>query len=141
MDATSAACTTVVRVKDANVFSRGNGVETTLLIGREVSGAAFTSGLTRFPPGAGAREHFHNCDEQVTILEGQAEAELDGVKEILGARDTTFIPAGKPHRFTNIGSKPLVIMSIYGADHVTRTFVTTGKTVEHLGGEDTVKPS
>jgi quercetin dioxygenase-like cupin family protein len=61
---------TVVRAKEANVFVRGNGVETTLLIGKEIAGAQFTTGLTRFPPGAGAPEHFHNCDEQVTILEG-----------------------------------------------------------------------
>jgi hypothetical protein len=54
----------------ANVFVRGNGVETTLLIGKEIAGAQFTTGLNRFPPGAGAPEHFHNCDEQVTILEG-----------------------------------------------------------------------
>jgi quercetin dioxygenase-like cupin family protein len=112
MNATSAARTTVVRVKDANVVSRGNGVETTLLIGREVFGAAFTSGLTRFPPGAGAPEHFHNCDEQVTILEGRPKPNSTASRRYWGARDTTFIPAGKPHRFTNIGSKPLVIMWI-----------------------------
>lgn len=62
--------TTVVRIEDAGVFSRGNGVETTLLIGKDNAGSRFTSGLTRFPPNSAAPLHLHNCHEQVTILEG-----------------------------------------------------------------------
>ncbi|HWW47363.1 MAG TPA: cupin domain-containing protein [Xanthobacteraceae bacterium] len=131
--------TTVVRKTDTTVFSRGNGVETTLLIGNQVAGSNFTSGLTRFPPGMGAPLHYHNCDEQVTILEGQAEFQVEDRIETLGVYDSTFIPAGKPHRFTNIGTSPLVIMWIYDAPVVTRTFAATGQTVEHLSGGDLVK--
>jgi hypothetical protein len=35
----------------------------------------------------------------------------------------------------------MLIMWIYGADHVTRTFTASGMTVEHLSGGDTVRPA
>jgi hypothetical protein len=35
----------------------------------------------------------------------------------------------------------MLIMWIYGADHVTRTSTASGMTVEHLSGGDTVRPA
>jgi quercetin dioxygenase-like cupin family protein len=129
----------IVKHGEAPAFDRGNGVATTLLVGRETApDTVFTSGTTTFPPGRGAPMHSHNCGEQVLILEGEAEVEIDGVVDRVGPRDTTYIPAGLPHRFTNIGDKPLTILWIYGATHVTRTFAATGETVEHLSGGDRV---
>ncbi|HEX2257004.1 MAG TPA: cupin domain-containing protein [Afifellaceae bacterium] len=129
----------VVKHGEAESFDRGNGVKTTLLVGREnAADTAFTSGTTTFPPGAGAPMHSHNCGEQVLIIEGQAEVEIDGKVDRVGPRDTTYIPAGLPHRFTNVGEAPLTILWIYGATQVTRTFTETGRTVEHLSGGDRV---
>ena len=82
--------------------------------------------------------HSHNCSEQVTILEGQAEVIVDGVSTILTRYDTTFIPAEKPHRFLNSGDSELTILWIYGARDVTRTFTETGETVAHLAAGDQV---
>lgn len=133
---------TIVRIEDAPVFQRGDGVVTTLLVGKgNAEGAVFTSGLTRFPPGRSAPLHSHNCGEQVILLEGEGEVEIDGEVTRLKRYDSTYIPAGKPHRFYAVGDAPMLIMWIYGADHVTRTFTETGKTVEHLSGADTVRPA
>ena len=130
---------TIVIKEDIAPFARGDGVVTHLMIGKNnAETTGFTSGLTSFPPGRNAPMHFHNCDEQVTIMEGKGEVEVDGVKTALNQYDTSYIPANKPHRFNNIGDGPLVIFWIYAARDVTRTFVETGETVDHLSPGDLV---
>jgi len=129
----------IVPYASISPFARGDGVETRLMIGRaRVDDPPFTTGTTIFPAGAAAPMHSHNCDEQVTILEGRAMAEVGGVQSELGAMDTSFIPADMPHRFVNIGDGPLKILWIYAAAEVTRTFTETGETVPHLSHGDKV---
>lgn len=129
----------IVPYASISPFARGDGVETRLMIGGErVDAPPFTTGTTVFPAGSAAPMHSHNCDEQVTILEGRAMAEVAGVPSELGPMDTSFIPAHMPHRFVNIGNGPLKILWIYAAARVTRTFTETGETVPHLSLGDKV---
>ena len=133
------ATATILQIKDVQLFERGDGVITTPLITPESRpGAAFTTGLTSFPVGRAAPMHSHNCDEQVTILEGKAEVVVEDRKLILGPMDTTYIPANHSHCFNNVGDSRLVIMWVYASNHVTRTFSETGLTVEHLSKGDKV---
>ena len=133
--------TTLLKLDELSSIARGDGVETTLLVGTERCGpVSFTSGLTRFPAAKKVPVHHHNCAEQVTLLEGDAEVEIDGERTRLKPYDTTFIPAGKPHRFINVGETPMLILWIYDTDVVTRTFSETGQTVAHLSSQDTTRP-
>jgi quercetin dioxygenase-like cupin family protein len=128
---------TILKAADIGTLNRGGGIKTTpLVVHRKVPGARFTTGMTVFPPGEGAPMHSHNCDEQVTLLEGAGECEIDGVVTPLVQYDTTYVLADVPHRFTNTGTGPMRILWIYSTDIVTRTFSATGETVEHLTEAD-----
>jgi putative monooxygenase len=115
------------KIKEMKPLDRGPGLRGWPLITEDVGSEHLTTGITEFQPGANLALHIHNCEEQVTMLEGDATVIIDGASYEVSAPDTTFIPAGVPHRFINSSAKPMKILWVYTTTKVTRTFVEPGK--------------
>lgn len=128
---------TILHHDRIDVIERGSGIRTwPLVVHQRVPDARFTTGISQYPVGEGAPMHSHNCDEQVTLLEGDAEVEVEGTVTRLKPLDSTYVPANLMHCFRNVGSVPMKILWIYSSTRVTRTFAGSGETVEHLSRKD-----
>ncbi|MGH8951356.1 MAG: cupin domain-containing protein [Acidimicrobiia bacterium] len=122
----------LIRFDEADPVARGDGIESVRLTPEPLDGQGFTMGVTSFPPGTSIRLHSHNTIEQVTVLEGEGIAELDGQKLPARPYDTTQIAPGEWHRFVNTGTTVMRILWVYGSTEVTRTFADTGETVDQF---------
>lgn len=124
----SIAMPAVLRPKELKTNDRGNGARTTPLVTRKCGSNSMINGITAFDPGAAIGMHKHNCEESVMILDGEAIAEIDGVRYPLGPNDTTWIPANVPHRFINASeTEPMRIFWVYASIDATRTMIDTGE--------------
>ena len=122
----------LIRFDDEERVGRGGGIETVRLTPTLLADQGFTMGITSFPPGTSIPLHSHNTIEQVTIIEGEGEAELNGERVPARPYDTTQIAPGEVHRFLNTGTGIMRILWVYGSTHVTRTFAETGETVDQF---------
>ncbi|WP_193432166.1 aldehyde dehydrogenase family protein [Kribbella sp. ALI-6-A] len=127
----------VVRPDQVGLFDRGNGVVTTPYVGSWNSAHnGVTTGTTTFAVGTQIPLHSHNVEESVLIVRGSAVAVIGGDRVELRAGDATWVPAGVPHHFLNVGDDELVIYWVYGGRAVTRTLTASGVTVAHLSDRD-----
>lgn len=117
----------ILRPDELKTNDRGGGARTTPLVTRRCGSTSMINGITSFDPGAAIGVHFHNCEESVMVIEGEAIAEIDGVQHHLSTNDTTWIPANVPHRFINASDKQMRIFWTYATVDATRTMVATGE--------------
>ena len=119
---------------------RSDGIVNLVIASPQQGTRNIKSGITRMQAGTVVPRHSHNCEEQVTVLEGKLRLVLGDQVVECGQYDSTYISAGVEHEFSNVGDTQALVMVIYGASHVTRTFIDTGETVD-LGSErDTFPP-
>lgn len=116
----------VIRFEHWQRPARSQGTRGQRLVTHEVGAQSLTSGVTRFMPGTKIPLHYHNCEEQVTIIEGDAVAIVEGERYVLHPYDTTYVPAGVPHHFMNESDAPMAILWIYPSPYVERHFPETG---------------
>lgn len=117
---------------DEERVARGDGIESVRLTPEALEGQGFLMGVTSFPPGTSIPLHSHNTIEQVTVIEGEGIAELNGEQRPARPYDTTQIAPGEIHRFINTGDTLMRILWVYGSTEVTRTFAETGETVQQF---------
>lgn len=122
----------LIRFDEAEPVARGEGIESVRLTPEPLDGQGFVMGVTSFPPGTSIKLHSHNTIEQVTVIEGEGLAELNGEQVPAKPYDTTQIAPGEFHRFINSGDALMRILWVYGSTNVTRTFADTGETVEQF---------
>jgi HTH-type transcriptional repressor of puuD len=129
----------VIRANQIQPFDRGSGVVTMPYVGKWNSPSnGITTGITVLQPGAGVPLHFHNVDEAVLVVEGEATATIAQETFELGAGDATWVPKRVPHCFVNMSDGQTRIYWVYAGRDVTRTLCSTGQTVEHLSADDRV---
>lgn len=119
----------ILRPSKRPMADRGGGARTIPLVTPATGSTQLLNGITIFAPGAAIGEHFHDCEESVMVLEGDAVAVLAGVEHRLEPGDTTWIPAGMPHYFRNASAeREMRIFWTYASVTATRTMVATGET-------------
>jgi quercetin dioxygenase-like cupin family protein len=119
----------ILRPDKLTAANRGGGAKTIPLVGPKIGATGFLNGITSFGPGAAIPLHKHNCEESVMLLEGQAIAEIDGVRHELKPMDTAWVPADLPHRFINASdTEGMKIFWTYARTDATRTLIETGET-------------
>jgi quercetin dioxygenase-like cupin family protein len=70
--------------------------------------------LVEFAPGVVAPRHSHPGEEIAYVIEGVFLYELDGAPPVtLKAGESLFIPAGTPHKVTNVGTANALELATY----------------------------
>ena len=119
----------VIRPAEQVVADRGGGARTIPLVTPGVGARQMINGITMIAPGAAIPLHYHDCEESVIVLEGEAVAVIGGAEHSVGPGDTSWIPPGVPHFFRNPSeSATLRIFWTYASVTATRTLVATGQT-------------
>ena len=119
---------TILRPSERPMANRGGGARTIPMVTPACGSTEILNGFTLFDPGAAIPLHFHNCEESVLLMEGEAIAVIDGVEHRLHPGDTTWVAPNVEHFFRNVSAtEPMRIFWTYASTEANRTLVATGE--------------
>ena len=95
--------------KDLPASDRGDGIVTKSITTTDQGAENIRTGMTHIRVGGVVPMHTHNCEEQITVLEGRLRTRVGDQTFEAGPMDSYFIFAGIPHGFTNIGDKTVTL--------------------------------
>ncbi len=113
----------VCRIGDAAGYDLADGTEFHDLYRGGLGASGICGGWARFEPGASLPCHFHEYDESITIISGDAVCLVEGRRYELSGCDTALVPQGLRHRFVNLSDKPMEMIWVYAGDEPSRTVV------------------
>ena len=115
----------VIRHAEAEALERAPGASSRPMTTEATGSSVLFTGVTVFQSGADIRLHYHDCDEVITIIEGEAVCEVAGEYFTLQPYDVVFVPQGRHHRFLNRGPGVMRFVWAYPQPVVERIYVET----------------
>ena len=88
------------------------GVETRMLVAAKNGARALCVFEQWVSPGNGAPTHFHQVEEVLTVLAGEAEVWVDDQRFPLRPGQSAIVPARSWHGFNNVGPATLHVQAI-----------------------------
>ena len=107
---------TVIRLDDTERVSFGPLSHYQPIVGDDAGGAPVRTGIQTAQPGYAAPVHSHPYIEILHILDGVAEAWIDGRPEsrvVLRKGDTIAVPPETPHAFRVVGDQVLRLLGTH----------------------------
>ena len=125
---------TVVHSEGVEAYEYDDGIWVKKLAVPETGTLSISVGVATFEPGASLPCHIHDCEESITIIEGEAFVEFGGRRVRLKPYDTSHMPSGTPHRFLNASEEEkMSILWVYASADMGRRLVDSG---ECAGGHE-----
>jgi len=89
-----------------------DGVETRMLVAASNGAHELCMFEQWVAPGAGAPSHFHQAEEVLTVLAGEADVWVDGKHVPLRPGQSVIVPARSRHGFSNNGAVTLHVHAV-----------------------------
>lgn len=116
----------LVRFATAPVYELAPRTHFRDLFARRFGARGLCGGYGLFEPGASLPCHYHEYDESITIVSGEAVCQVAGREYSLAEHATACIPRGRPHRFLNRSDQPMAMIWVYAGDEPERTILDAG---------------
>jgi quercetin dioxygenase-like cupin family protein len=113
----------VIRTAQASWYKLAEYTRFCDLFGGRFGSVGICGGYGEFDSGSSLPCHFHEYDESITIVKGEAICEVMGRQYRLSGYGTAVVPQGLPHRFLNLSGEIMAMIWVYAGSEPERTIV------------------